>query len=314
MSSFSSSVDESNSEDEFQMFKTQLTKVQELVGECNNKIIDKTLCADDLIIMKTEMKFLTELEQQVTSKKMKSNYVTYKTISLKMVQESYRICNWLIEKQCSEMDNIFDVNTYVDKIIEVCVNKEDPLGYIDTLFNGVFKNTEYFKLSFYGNIKPEKSTETQVFSQTKREYRKSQKRQLEDQVTPDEVNSEIGDNDLQITLLRVKKCLKKAVLDNQGDPVSFYKFAIDPFSLTFTIENLFHLASLAKDDFIKIERTSGDDNDEFSTITLTKNKSTNPKSKVDDIISSLFTMNHELWQYYIKKYKITTQMIKQDDE
>lgn len=46
-----------------------------------------------------------------------SNYVLYKTMSLKMVQESYRICNWLMEKQCSEMDNIFDIDTYVDKIV-----------------------------------------------------------------------------------------------------------------------------------------------------------------------------------------------------
>lgn len=46
-----------------------------------------------------------------------ANFVSYKTMSLKMVQESYRICNWLMEKQCSDMDNIFDINTYVDKIV-----------------------------------------------------------------------------------------------------------------------------------------------------------------------------------------------------
>lgn len=51
--------------------------------------------------------------------------------------------------------------------------------------------------------------------------------------------------------------MKKAVVDNDGDPVSFHAFAIDPFSLTFTIENLFHLASLAKDGVIEIERVSG---------------------------------------------------------
>jgi len=46
-----------------------------------------------------------------------ANYVAYKTMSLRMVQESYRICNWLVEKQCSEMDNIFDIDSYVDKIV-----------------------------------------------------------------------------------------------------------------------------------------------------------------------------------------------------
>lgn len=58
-------------------------------------------------------------------------------------------------------------------------------------------------------------------------------------------------------MLRVKRCLKKAIVDNDGNPISFHAFAIDPFSLTFTIENLFHLASLAKDGYIEIERLSG---------------------------------------------------------
>jgi len=47
------------------------------------------------------------------------------------------------------------------------------------------------------------------------------------------------------------------VSENGGDPVPFHWFAIDPFSLTFTVENLFHLASLVKDGVIKIERVSG---------------------------------------------------------
>lgn len=270
LSSFSSSMGESNSEEEFQLFKTQLKKVQDLIEEYSNKIVDNTLCSEDLANMKTEMKYLTELEQNVTSEKMKANYVSYKSVSLKMVQESYRICNWLMEKQCSEMDNIFDIDTYIDKIIEVCVNKNDPLAHINTLFKGAFKNIHYFNLSFYGNLKPEESVEDQVLTQSKKEYRRSQKRQLEDLVVPDEVGSETGDNELQITLLRVKNCLKKAVLNNQGDPVSFHKFAIDPFSLTYTIENLFHLASLVKDGVVKIERISVGENEEFSTITLGK--------------------------------------------
>ncbi|CAI6350426.1 unnamed protein product [Macrosiphum euphorbiae] len=313
MASFSSSVDESHSEEEFQLFKTQLNKVQDMIEEYSNKIVDKTLCSDDLANMKTEMTYLTELEVKVTSEKMRANYVTYKTISLKMVQESYRICNWLMEKQCSEMDNIFDIDTYVDKIIKACVREKDPLGHMDTLFRGAFKNIHYFNLSFYGNIKSEEAVETQVLTQSKKEYRKSQKRPLEEQVVPVEVGSETGDNELQITLLRVKNCLKKAVSDNQGNPVPFHKFAIDPFSMTYAIENLFHLASLVKDGVVKVETVSDDENDEFSTITLAKKKSTNDKSKGDQVKSSLFTMNHELWQYYIKKYHITERMIAQDE-
>lgn len=71
------------------------------------------------------------------------------------------------------------------------------------------------------------------------------------------MGSETGDNELQITLIRVKSSLKKAVSNNNGNPVSFHKFAIDPFSLTYTVENLFHLASLVKDGLVRIETTPG---------------------------------------------------------
>nr|BAH72406.1 ACYPI005902 [Acyrthosiphon pisum] len=184
---------------------------------------------------------------------------------------------------------------------------------MNTLFKGAFKNIHYFNLSFYGNIKSEEAVETQVVTQLKKEYRRSQKRPLEDLVVPDEVGSETGDNELQITLLKVKSCLKKAVSDNEGNPASFHQFAIDPFNMTFTIENLFHLASLVKDGVVKIERVSDDESDEFSTITLGKKRSTDAQSKKDEVISSLFTMNRDLWQYYIKKYHITKRMITQDE-
>lgn len=62
---------------------------------------------------------------------------------------------------------------------------------------------------------------------------------------------------MQIALKRVHRCLKEAISKNQGKPISFYKFAIDPFSLTYTVENLFNLASLVKDGVIEIERESG---------------------------------------------------------
>jgi len=58
---------------------------------------------------------------------------------------------------------------------------------MNTLFKGAFKNIHYFNLSFYGNIKSEEDVETQVLTQSKKEYRKSQKRPLEDLVVPDEV-------------------------------------------------------------------------------------------------------------------------------
>lgn len=62
------------------------------------------------------------------------------------------------------------------------------MGHINTLFKGAFKNIHYFNLSFYGNIKAEEAVEAQVSTQLKKEYRKSQKRPLEDLVIPDEVH------------------------------------------------------------------------------------------------------------------------------
>lgn len=40
---------------------------------------------------------------------------------LKAVQESYRLCNWVIEKQFSEVDNVFDIDAYVMKIVSFII-------------------------------------------------------------------------------------------------------------------------------------------------------------------------------------------------
>lgn len=57
-----------------------------------------------------------------------------------------------------------------------------------------------------------------------------------------------------MTMKRITGCLKRALSNNGGKPVSFYKFAIDPSSFTYSVENLFNLASLVKDQIIKIEK------------------------------------------------------------
>lgn len=58
---------------------------------------------------------------------------------------------------------------------------------MNTLFKDCFMNTDNFCLSFYGNIATETSIDSAVLNQTKKEYKRSQKRQLEEQVVPDEV-------------------------------------------------------------------------------------------------------------------------------
>lgn len=58
---------------------------------------------------------------------------------------------------------------------------------MNTLFKGVLKNTNCFDLNFYGNIQSTDIGETSVLTQNKREYKKTQKRPLEELVVPDEV-------------------------------------------------------------------------------------------------------------------------------
>lgn len=62
---------------------------------------------------------------------------------------------------------------------------------------------------------------------------------------------------MQAVIKEVSKCLQRAVQKNNGKPVSFFKFAINPYSLSQTIENCFHLASLVKDRHVIIEKNSG---------------------------------------------------------
>jgi len=71
------------------------------------------------------------------------------------------------------------------------------------------------------------------------------------------VENQNDDNELEKTLIKVKNCLKRAIDNNNGEPVIFHKFAIDPLSLSYTVENLFHIASLLKDGLVKIEQIPG---------------------------------------------------------
>lgn len=61
------------------------------------------------------------------------------------------------------------------------------MDHINTLFNGVLKNTEHFDVNFYGNIQSDDSDNTSLVTQNKKEYKKSQKFQLAELVVPDKV-------------------------------------------------------------------------------------------------------------------------------
>lgn len=61
------------------------------------------------------------------------------------------------------------------------------MDHINTLFSGVMKNTNYFNLNFYGNVQPNEYEDSSTLTQCKKEKQKSQKRQLEELVVPDEV-------------------------------------------------------------------------------------------------------------------------------
>jgi len=296
--------------EEFVKFREQLKLVEALVESYNVKMVDRVLCADDLDVLKRELKYLSEFEQELTDEKMKCDYVPYKTRALQMVQESYRICNWLIQKKFSEMDNTFEIDSFFDKIYEACAGKENPFEHINTMFDGVLKNDNNFNLNFFGNIKSNSTYEI-ASKQGRKEYKKSEKRPLEDQVVPIEVENEMGDNELQRTITNVKNCLIRAVSNNNGEPVPFFKFAIDPFSFSHSVENLFHLAVLVKDRLIKIALNEGCKGDEhFATVTVVKkNHNENDEIEKDDFMTTILSINHDLWKHYIEKYNITEQMI-----
>lgn len=147
------------------------------------------------------------------------------------------------------------------------------MNHINNLFKGVLKNTDYFDINFLGNIKSDSYEVAEPAVKLRKEYKKVQKRPLEAQVVPDEVDKiidfsefilyvvfflfqvedSVGDNELEITLMKVKNCLKRAIKNNNGNPISMIKFAIDPLSLTYTVENIFYLSSLVKDGYVRVQ-------------------------------------------------------------
>lgn len=71
--------------------------------------------------------------------------------------------------------------------IKATRGKEDPLAHLKTLFAGVYKNTDFININFYGNIKLTKNTVDENAVQPKREIRRAQKRAREAPVIPEEV-------------------------------------------------------------------------------------------------------------------------------
>lgn len=79
--------------------------------------------------------------------------------------------------------NIFII-TFLKHKFDACADKEDPLDHINTLFKNAMKNTNYFDLNFFGNIRNDESLELTVSTQSKKEMKRSQKRPLEELVVP----------------------------------------------------------------------------------------------------------------------------------
>ncbi|MEN2497644.1 MAG: Non-structural maintenance of chromosomes element 4 A, partial [Marteilia pararefringens] len=113
------------------------------------------------------------------------------------------------------------------------------------------------------------------------------------------VNSEEATTD---EVDRILKILKTCFRANGNQPIEFFKFILDPTSFSLTVENLFHLSFLVRDNWVKLVWVD----EVLYILPKTAEKSRN-RSELDVEIDEntnhmIFNMTYKIWKQLIDAY------------
>lgn len=136
---------------------------------------------------------------------------------------------------------------------------------------------------------------------------KQPKKQLDKNVglkrKPERVEAAATDESHIEEVVRVLGVLKKAFKDNERRPINFFKFVVNPKSYTYTIENMFAVSFLVRDQHVKIIE------DRHGIPVIYPVRMTDNPSDGSDAKQMILTLTMAEWKEAVKVFKITSSMI-----
>ncbi|XP_014300675.1 EP300-interacting inhibitor of differentiation 3 [Microplitis demolitor] len=128
-------------------------------------------------------------------------------------------------------------------------------------------------------------------------------------VRPDEV-IEVetdGDNENKAELDNLRRLIKSVYKENGHKPINYFKLALDPGDFGKTVENMLHLAFLAKDAFLIFK--TDDDGNLVILPTPREMRENAKKNKDKNHQQNVINLDMETWRLLKDTYRLTSPMI-----
>lgn len=169
------------------------------------------------------------------------------------------LCAQISKNQALALDtnlSAFDVEAFADGIRSFVFDAETDSIDWDRLAK---RTTKMFKRSppmsyMYGSFKPTELPRKEPKERVRRQAHKAVGEKKEpEKVTNVTATDEGNDKAVQ----HLKKILKNKFKENGNQPIDFFKFVLDPTSFHRTVENIFHLSFLMKNNLYAVRQDDG---------------------------------------------------------
>ena len=215
------------------------------------------------------------------------------------------VCAQLSKNQAKALDTnlcAFQLQSFAEGILGHATNRETERIEWDRLKDRtrrMFKRAPSFSYMF-GSFQPTELPRKEPKERTKRANRVAAEKKEPEKVTNVAATEEGNDKAVQ----HVKKILRRAFRANNNKPISFFEFVLDPNFFHLTVENIFHLSFLLKNNNFAIRQENGG----LPYIYPVSESEANNLQKGKKL-QCITSISPELWETLVKEFEIRVPMI-----